>query len=249
LSKNLEGDFVAENVARRIAGDIAFNEEPGKSLKKWREYFEVSQVEIARLMGVSPSVITDYEKGRRAPGSKFIRKFVVALLAHDKSRGWSKLKELARLMGIPAGAIIDMADFDEPMSVVELAEIVEGRILSHQTQVTRQVYGYTVVDSIRAIMSLSGIQFYALMGGTPQRCIVFTGVRYGRSPMVAVRVSPVKPGAIVIHGPRGQVDPLAVEISRLEGVPLILSLAESVDRLVSRLRSRASRVNLFSPEV
>ena len=249
MSKSIQGDFVVESVARRIAGDIAFSEEPGKRLKWWREEFGVSQVEVARLMGVSPSVVTDYEKGRRAPGSKFIRKFVIALLEYDKSRGWEKLKELARLMGIPAGAIIDMADFDEPVSIVELVDLVEGKLLTPLDQSKIQVYGYTVVDSIRAIMSLSGIQFYALMGGTPQRCIVFTGVRYGRSPMVAVRVSPVKPGAIVIHGPRDDVDPLAVEISKLEGIPLILSLAESVERLVSRLRARAARVNLFSPEV
>jgi putative transcriptional regulator len=53
-------------------------------------------------------------------------------------------------------------------------------------------------------------------------------------------VSPVKPSVVVIHGPRERVDPLAVEIAKRDNVPLILSLAKSVEELRDMLRS-ASR--------
>ncbi len=236
MSITAPGDYAIAMIARRIAGDIVMNDDPGTALRKWREYFDASQNEVARQMGVSSSVVSDYEKGRRLPGARFINRFVSALLAIDQSRGWPKVHELSRTLGIPAGAVIDMREFKDAMSLEKLIEAVNGVLLAPDYSVEKRVYGYTVVDSIRAIATLSGMQFYALLGGTPERAIVFTGVRMGRSPMVAVRVSPVKPGVVIIHGPREKLDPLAVELAKLDGVPLILSLAEDVEELVRGLR-------------
>jgi len=230
------GDYAVRSIARRIAGDIVMSEDPGRAMRKWREYFEASQQEIAKIMEVSPSVVSDYEKGRRTPGTRFVQKFVRALIIIDYKRGFVKVKQLTRTLGIPAGAVIDMRELDEAITIDELVEAVQGVILAPVIPVDRRIYGYTVVDSIKTIASLSGIQFYGLLGGTPERAIVFTGVQTGRSPMVAVRVSPVKPGVVVIHGPRRHLDRLAVELARLDGVPLILSLAPSVDDLVRGLR-------------
>lgn len=230
------GEYAITIIAKRIAGDIVMSEETGAALRKWREYFGASQNEVARRMGVSTSVVSDYEKGRRLPGARFIQRFVSALIAIDQSRGWARIQELSRTLGIPAGAIIDMREFREALSIEQLLEAVNGVLLAPDYPIDKRAYGYTVVDSIKAIASLSGMQFYALLGGTPERAIVFTGVRMGRSPMVAVRVSPVKPGIVIIHGPRDKLDPLAVELAKLVGVPLILSLAETVEELVNGLR-------------
>ncbi|MEM1620212.1 MAG: transcriptional regulator, partial [Fervidicoccaceae archaeon] len=67
----------------------------------------------------------------------------------------------------------------------------------------------------------------------------FTRVGTGRSPMVAVRVSPLKPGAVVVHGPK-IVDKLAVLLAEKDNVPLVLSHKSGVEELVSSLRSLAS---------
>ena len=67
-------NFIADLIARRISGDIVYSNNPNVGLKKWRDYFEVSQLEVARIMGVSASVISDYEKGRRAPGAGRLRR-------------------------------------------------------------------------------------------------------------------------------------------------------------------------------
>ncbi len=240
MSKKEIEDYAVSVIARRIAGDIVLSDDPGASLKKWREYFEVSQQMVAKKMGVSPSVVSDYEKGRRQPGSRFVQKFVRALISIDMSRGWPKLTRLTRTLGIPPGVIVDMREFEGPLGIGDIVELVDGILLTPIFQEEKRVYGYTVLDSIRAIASLSGTQFYTLLGSTPERVVVFTGVRAGRSPMVAVRVSPVKPSMIVIHGPRRSVDPLAIKLAELEGIPLILSLAPTIDDLVARLRRKST---------
>ena len=48
----------------KIAGEIALSADPGKTIKKWREEFGISQHELADNVGISHSVISDYESGR-----------------------------------------------------------------------------------------------------------------------------------------------------------------------------------------
>lgn len=228
-------------IGRRIAGDIVLSENPSHSLKKWREYFEASQAEMAKSMGVSPSVISDYEKGRRMPGAGFIQRYVKCLLEIDRMRGWRKVSSMAASLGIVPGVVIDMVEFEKPLTFEEFVETVKGIHLNPEVKSSRLIYGYTIVDSINAILSLSGIQFSILFGATPERAIIFTRVQAGRSPMVAVRVAPVKPNIVVIHGPQSNVDPLAVELARREGIPLILSLAKDVEELKDLLRTVAKR--------
>ena len=232
-------DFVFKTVAVRIAGDIVISETPGESLRKWREYFELSQQEVARAMGVSPSVLSDYEKGRRTPGAAFVRRFVTALLKVDSERGGRKIENLTRALGIPVTAVLDMQEFREPLTLEELIVTVDGILLYPDYAKGVLAYGYTVIDSIRAILELSSMQFYSLLGSVPERVIVFTKVTAGRSPMVAVRVSLVKPSVIVIHGPRRHVDSLSIELARLDRVPLVLSTLPTVEELLARLRTKA----------
>ncbi|MCE4624170.1 MAG: helix-turn-helix domain-containing protein [Caldisphaeraceae archaeon] len=233
-------DFIIDIVAKRIAGDIVYSSNPNMSLKKWRDYFEITQHEIARVMGISASVISDYEKGRRVPGTNYIKRFVRALLIIDHQRGWKKVDTLSKALGIPRGAVIDMMEFARPLSIEELIKIVDGVLLTPSYSTSIKAYGYTLIDSIKAIAELSGLQFYFLLGSTPERAIIFSNVAAGRSPMVAVRVSLVKPEIVIIHGPRRYIDPLAIELARLEGVSLILSLIKERELLMQRLRSKVN---------
>ena len=60
-----------------MAGEIVISEKPGDTLKKWRNIFKLSQKNLASLLNVKPSVVCDFEKGRRAsPGIGTVRKFV-----------------------------------------------------------------------------------------------------------------------------------------------------------------------------
>ena len=230
---------LVKRIMVHIAGEVAVAEKPGTVLKKWRELFGASQLEVARHMGVTSSVISDYEKGRRNPGSSFIKRFVEALIEIDSERGWPTVLRLIRMFNLQyLGAVLAMDEYEAGVPLDRIVEAVRGFPLN--TYIYNEViYGYTVIDSIRAIMSLNGSEFLNLLGATSQRVVVFTNVSTGRSPMIALRVSTIKPAAIVIHGPK-RVDYLALWIAETENVPIILSTARSIDELVTGLRSLSS---------
>ena len=77
------------------------------------------------------------------------------------------------------------------------------------------------------------------MGVTSERALIFTRVSTGRSPMIAVKVAPIKPAVVVIHGTK-RVDPLAIRLAESERIPFILSTLKSVDELMRRLEALAS---------
>ena len=226
---------ILDDIARRIAGDIIWSNDISLGLRKWREIFGAARSDIAKLMGVSQSVISDYEKGRRIPGAKFVRRYVESLLKFDATRGYQSVKSLARSFNLNIEAVIDSKEFEVPMSIDTLITKVKG-VLLNATYKDRELYGYTVIDSIKAISTLSGNEFWNIMGMTSERALIFTSVTTGRSPMIAVRVALVKPASVVLHGTK-RVDPLAIYLAESEGIPLILSTAESVDEIISGLRS------------
>ncbi|HWQ17057.1 MAG TPA: helix-turn-helix domain-containing protein [Sulfolobales archaeon] len=226
---------ILDDIARRIAGDIIWSNDISLGLRKWREIFGAARSDIAKLMGVSQSVISDYEKGRRIPGAKFVRRYVESLLKFDATRGYQSVKSLARSFNLNIEAVIDSKEFEIPMQIDTLITRVKG-VLLNATYKDRELYGYTVIDSIKAISTLSGNEFWNIMGMTSERALIFTSVTTGRSPMIAVRVAPIKPASVVLHGTK-RVDPLAIYLAESEGIPLILSTAESVDEIISGLRS------------
>jgi predicted transcriptional regulator len=63
-------------------------------MRRWREVFGITQLEMAEKLKISPSVISDYEGGRRPnPGSMFIRKFVQSLIDIDNLHEARVLKQ------------------------------------------------------------------------------------------------------------------------------------------------------------
>ncbi|AGK60740.1 putative transcriptional regulator [Archaeoglobus sulfaticallidus PM70-1] len=219
----------------KISGDIIFSSNPGKTIKKWRNIFEVSQKEISEKIGVSPSVISDYESDRRkSPGIAFIRKIISALISIDKERGYktlSKYKDF--LSGFDLDVIIDMMEYVQTINFDDFVEAIDGQPLNSYR---KNVNGYTIVDSISAILKLSSYDFYKLYGFTSERALIFTKVSSGRSPMVAVRVSAFKPALIVLHGLKAEnVDEIALKISEVEKIPLIVS-EKSVEDMIKSLR-------------
>jgi len=225
---------MVDDVARRIAGDIVWSNDVSMGLRKWREIFGASKGDIAKLMGVSQSVISDYEKGRRSPGARFIKRYVESLIKYDAMKGYQTVRSIARSLSINVEAVLDSREFEVPMGIDILVTRVKG-ILLNATYRHRDLYGYTILDSIKAITSLSGNEFWQIMGMTSERALIFTKVSTGRSPMIAVRVAPIKPASVVLHGTK-RVDPLAVYLAEAEGIPLILSTADSVEEIIESLR-------------
>ncbi len=229
-------DYVIEGMARRIAGDIIWSDSPGTVIKKWRTLYGLGQKDVARLMGVSYSVISDYERGKRQAGRGFIKKFVNVLFKHDSENGWERTRRIARLLNIYVEGIIDIGEFIDPLMLDELVETVDGipltSIIEH-----RPIRGYTILDSVLTIQSISANEFVRVMGATSDRVVVFTRITRGRSVMVATRVSPVKPSVIVLHGIK-KVDPLAIRIGIIENIPLIASTLD-IEEMKKRFRDKS----------
>lgn len=62
------------------------SDNPPQQLKFWRNKFGVKQAVLARKMEITPSVLSDYEKGRRpSPGVNFIKRYLLAL--HEVAKG------------------------------------------------------------------------------------------------------------------------------------------------------------------
>ena len=79
------------------------------------------------------------------------------------------------------------------------------------------IYGYTVIDSLKAILTFSAEDYLRIFGWNSDRALIFTGVKFGRSPMIAIRTHSLKPQVIVYHKPE-RIDPLAVKLAELENI-------------------------------
>ncbi len=226
------------SLPEKIAGEITLSDNPGRTLRKWREELRISQKELAGYLSMSPSVISDYESGRRrSPGIRTVRRMVEALLEIDRKSGRGVTKKYAVTLH---EAIPSMAEFLEPVSALEFIDVIEGKLLAPQDPGRRTIHGYTVIDSLRAIATLDASDYPRVYGWSSERALLFTGVKYGRSPMVAVRTHFLKPAMVVYVRPEN-VDELALKLAELENVILATTQLEP-QRLIEKLEEFTRRV-------
>ena len=223
---------MTDSLREKIAGEITLSGDPGKTMRKWREEFSVSQNELASAMGISPSVISDYESGRRrSPGVGVVKKMTDSLFEIDCGRGYptsSKFKTVKH-----DDCIIAMDEFESGIPPETFIGRMDGTVLSSVTE-GRKIYGYTIVNSVKAIMSLGSSDYLKIYGWSTERALIFTDVSFGRSPMVAIRAHPLTPAMVVYLKPEN-VDPLAVKLAKLEGIPLV-SVNLEMNELMMKLR-------------
>ena len=221
-----------EELKEKIAGEITLSSEPGLTIRKWREEFGLSQNQLAEAMGVSHSVISDYESGRRkSPGAGLIKKLVNTFIDLDREAGSPTIsKYVPEAM---SECIIAMGEFRNGVPMDQFIAEIGGTNLNPDKLPQKMVYGYTIVNSLKTIMLLSSNDYMKIYGWSTERALIFTDVHYGRSPMIAIRAHPLTP-ALVVYDRPDAVDPLAVKLSRLERIPLVTTDA-SVETIVERL--------------
>lgn len=221
-------------LSEKIAGEITLSPRPGKTIRKWRNIFGISQTKLASILKLSPSVISDYESGRRkSPGIQTVKKIIEAFIQIDENLGGKILHQYDSMIKKHDG-IIEIMEYPYAITVSEFIKIISGNILtSDNIGFNKKVKGFTLVDSIKTIENITPIDYANLYGWTPERALIFTGIRYGRSPMIAVRVHPVKPTIVVYHKP-GAVDKLAIKLAERENIPLVITNL-SLDELTKEL--------------
>ena len=68
-------------IISKIAGNVIISDNQGQMLKIWRQRLKIKQIILAKQMNISPSVISDYESGRRSsPGVIFMKNILNHLL-------------------------------------------------------------------------------------------------------------------------------------------------------------------------
>ena len=222
----------------KMAGEITLSPVPGKTIRKWREDFQVSQQDLAKHLDISPSVISDYEGGRRkSPGIRTIKRIVTALLEIDEERGGKKIKQFT--VGEESDAILSIREFPIGLTFDSFLNIIGGEGVIPNCEMKPDIHGYTVIDSLKAITSFESRDYMKVYGWSSERALIFTGVKFGRSPMIAIRAHPMKPAVVVYQRPE-HIDPLAIRLSELEKVPLVKTEMH-LESLIETLEQRADR--------
>ncbi len=215
---------VKELLAEKIAGEITLSPKPGETLRKWRTTFNIAQAELAHFLGVAQSVISDYESGRRkSPGIHSVKKIVVAFLEIDEKKHGGIVIQQYQFMVKTQDGIIDIMEYPFSIAVEKLIKEIDGKVVtSSSISLDRAIKGFTLIDGVETIKTLTSANYPNLYGWSTERALIFTKIQFGRSPMIAIRIHPVKPSLVVYHQPGG-VDPLAVQLAERENIPLVIT--------------------------
>ncbi|PSQ11472.1 transcriptional regulator [Halobacteriales archaeon QS_7_69_60] len=187
-------------LAEHIAGEVALSEDPGATLRKWREEFDVTQTDLADELDISASVVSDYESGRREnPGVRVVSRIVGGLLSIDERRGGDRVRQHARVLsaGFDQDVVHDLREYSATVPLRRFHRVVDAETVTAGTAEVR------------------------LYGQSTNRALVFTNVTRGESPLVALRVVTPTPSAVVLHGiDREDLWEHAPALARADGVSL-----------------------------
>ncbi|HZX20304.1 MAG TPA: helix-turn-helix domain-containing protein [archaeon] len=232
-----------DQLASVIAGEIALSKDPGSSMKKWREIFGVNQTELAEVLKVSSSTISDYEGGRRkSPGIGVVARLVQSLIGIDEKRGGKIRKQLEQNFS-PKTDVFDITEFSKAINGKKFLELIEGECVANPGKLKEtNIYGYTLIDSLKVILDVPVHDYMKMYGKTPERALIFMQVDTGRSPMIAVKVgrfsTEMRPSIVVLHG-IDKVDPIAQKIAEAEKIPLLITKkpVEEIKKVLAEFES------------
>jgi putative transcriptional regulator len=226
-------------LAEKMAGEITLSDSPGHALKKWRMNFEIAPGVLSERLGVSPSVISDYESGRRkSPGTAVVGKIVDTLLTTDEESGGKHIEKFSTMLfsTVDDDVIYDLHEYGSPVPLKDFSDAIGCTLLCGS--IDKTLFGYTVVNSLNAIMQLSSDEFNRLYGWSTERALVFTNVSTGKSPMVAIRVTPFKPRCVVLQGiVAADVHPIVEKMAERDRIT-VMCTSMVVEKIVSTLRDK-----------
>jgi putative transcriptional regulator len=220
-----------------MAGEITLADSPGKALKKWRMSFDIPQGVLSEHLDVSPSVISDYESGRRkSPGTAVVGKIVDTILSIDEANGGKYIKQFAKILysEFDDEVIYDMHEYASPVPLEKFTTAIGCTKVCGSLD--QPIFGYTVINSINAITQLSANEFNRIYGWSTERALIFTDVSSGKSPMVAIRVTPFKPRCVILQGIEAEiVHPLVPKMAEKDRITVLCTMMD-IDRIVNVLR-------------
>src|SRR2546426_864901 len=150
-------------------------------MRKWRTEFRITQTDLAKHMRVSPSVISDYESGRRtSPGIRTIKKLVDAILEIDRRTGQKVAKRYEEFSDV----IPSMKEFSLGMRAADFLRKIDGRPLTHSPALRRGVDGDPGVHPTKAVPPPPPPGYLKIYRSAHERAPLFSGGEYGGSPPI-----------------------------------------------------------------
>jgi putative transcriptional regulator len=226
-------------LAEKMAGEITLSDSPGKALKKWRMSFDIPQGVLAERLEVSPSVISDYESGRRkSPGTAVVGKIVDTILSMDEAQGGRYIQKFCTMLyaDFDDEVIYDMHEYAVQVPLRKFAEVINATHLCGSLD--QSLYGYTMINSQNAILQLSSNEFNRLYGWSTERAMIFNGVSNGKSPMVAIRVTSFKPRCVVLQGiTPEEVHPIVPLLADKDRITVLCTSME-IEKIIAVLRGQ-----------
>jgi predicted transcriptional regulator len=124
---------------------------------------------------------------------------------------------------------------ETPVDIKDFIKVVESPVVVRDDMIDKKIYGYTVIDSLKAITDLSPIDMVKLYGLTSERALIFVKSHSGRSSMIALKVTNLRPGLVVLQGSE-KIDDLAKRIAELEGIPIGVTKIKNTEDLLKTLK-------------
>jgi putative transcriptional regulator len=136
--------------------------------------------------------------------------------------------------GFDDEVIYDMHEYASPVELARFTGAIGCTLLCGDLSLP--IHGYTVINSLNAIVQLSSNEFNRIYGWSTERALIFTEVSSGKSPMVAIRVTPFKPRCVVLQGiDPAHVHPLVPVMAERDRIAVLCTRME-IDQIVKVLR-------------
>src|SRR3989454_311758 len=176
-------------------------------MRKWRTEFRITQTDLAKHMRVSPSVISDYESGRRTShGIRTIKKLVDAIPETDRRTGQKVAKRYEEFSDV----IPSMKEFSLGMRAADFLRKIDGRPLTHSPALRRVLNRDTVIDSIKAITTPDATDHPKIYRSSSEPGPPFTGGKERTPPQNGVQAIRAK----TVPGPDEDVIRMSVGAAR-----------------------------------
>jgi putative transcriptional regulator len=132
--------------------------------------------------------------------------------------------------------IYDLHEYANPVPLQEFSDAIGCSLLCGS--IDQAIFGYTVINSLNAILQLSSNEFNRIYGWSTERALVFTSVSTGKSPMVAIRVTPFKPRCVILQGITvADVHPIVEKMAERDHIT-VMCTEMNIDKIVNTLRDK-----------
>ena len=129
----------------------------------------------------------------KSPGTAVVGKIVDTLLAMDEENEGKHIQKFSTMLfsNVEDDVIYDIHEYATAIPLKDFSDAIGCSLLCGSMD--QVLFGYTVVNSLNAIMQFSSEEFNRIYGWSTERAVVFTNVSTGKSRMVRSGLRPSNP--------------------------------------------------------